>query len=74
MDYYTGAEDSSSWEREEESNYLYYDQGPTTLVEDPNVQQPQEHTSTEPPDYDYSSYDEYLYVPNYLEEVKDDFR
>ena len=71
MDYYTGAEDSSSWEREEESNYLYYDQGPTTFVEDPSLNQ---HTSTEAPDYDYSIYNEYLYVPNYLEEVKDDFR
>ena len=84
LDYNTGSEGSSNWEREEESNYLYYDHGPTTtFVEDTSLNQqsyqqslqyPHEHTSTEAPDFDYSTYDEYLYLPNYLEEVEDDFR
>ena len=81
---YNTETDSNDWGREEESNYYYYDHGPTIVennAEDDlslnqHSVQNHEHTSSEAPaDYDYSIYGEYVYVPNYLlEEVEDDFR
>ena len=85
LDYDTKA-DRNYWEQGQESNYDNYDYHEPSVVESyaqqaedlalnqHNVQH-HDYTSSEAANYDYSSYDEYLYVPNYLEEVKeDDFR
>lgn len=85
LDYDTNT-DSNYWEQGQESNYDNYDYHEPPVVQSYAAQaedlalnqhsvRHHEYTSSEAADYDYSSYDEYLYVPNYLEEVKeDDFR
>ena len=63
---------------EEESNYLYYDHVPTfggNYAKELSSVPSHEYTTSEAPDYDYSIYEEYAYVPNYLDEAAgDDFR